>query len=436
MNIRGPIALFIVFSLFSCEKNPVLPEPEPVFEILVRNEFDALDAHFAVFISDPTTGTTKAFRWVPEHDTIRLQVPNSTSTAVFDCTVVKITTVNAPGTGIRDTLLALTTYTNLATLASINLRNTTFQRASSVRFSLTGMNTLDSIVVPDAYAITKPEASNNFTGEYWCYHTGQCWIRVLADGSPFWRFIRFNNINGETLEANTLNVNLLLPILAPPLQLNFPFVADWKYQVDGMVDTANLQFFPLSQPLRPPGTYVPFVDVADIFEPVNNDLFNPNRPYNGLRIQLQGTEAAVGGYTYRSDHFYSAMPSVLPIPNFDLAPTTLSDQRLFAVQCIGNFDLLAFSRTRSGYNIHQTIHWEVLTKPRVGILSYRLPDVPSPLAGVYPPLKNYAFNAGVLARAESYEKGLSYEEIIHQYLGAEDVLWQARAGYLGKERGL
>ncbi len=434
MNIRGSIAFFIIFSFFSCEKNQVSPEPAPVFELLVRNDFDALNARFAVFVSDPNTGATKAFRWVPENDAILLQVPNSTPADNFDCTVVKITTLDAPGTGVRDTFLSLSTYTNLGSRQSIHLQNSVFQRASSVQFSLTGMNTLDSIVVPDAYAITKPEASNNFTGDYWCYHTGQCWIRVLVDGNPFWRFVRFNNIGGETVEANTLDVNLMLPIFAPPLTLNFPFVADWKYQVDGIVDTAKLQFFPLSQPLRPPGTFVPFLDKVEIFEPVNNDLFNANRPYNGFRLQLRGTASDAGGYTYLSDHFYSSMPPTLPKPGFDLAPTSLSDKRLFAVQCLGDFDLLAFTRTRNGYGIHLNISWEVLTKPRNGILDYRLPDIPAPLADLYHPLSNYDFNDGVTARAESYEKVLSYEVIIQHYLNAADVLWQARAGYLGKER--
>ena len=319
---------------------------------MVDNSYNELNARFAIFVSDINTGETRAFRWIPGEDTIVLQVPNSQQSDRFDCTVVKITTLDAPGTGVRDTTIALTTYTNFGHGEQINLKSQVYQQATSLTFRLTGMNTLDSIVVPDAYAIVKPQASNNYTGEYLCYHSGQCWVRILVNGDPFWRFVRFDNLNGATIDASTLDANLFLSILAPPLQLNFPFATSWDYKVDGLVDTAKLQFFPLSAQLRVPGSFTPVSDAVDVFEPVNNDLFDPNRPYNGLRVRARGSEPSAGGYTYSSDHFYSVLPPTLPVPGFDLAPTILSDNRLIAVQCIGDFDLLAFARTRSAYEIH------------------------------------------------------------------------------------
>jgi hypothetical protein len=397
------LLLGILFlGLLACEKTTLPPAPAPVFELYLNNSFSELNARFGVFVSDQNTGAIRAFRWVPSEDSLVLQVPNSQPSDRFDCTVIKITTLDAPGTGVRDTFLNLTTYTDLGSNETINLRNLYFQQTSSLKFNLTGMNTLDSIVVPDAYAISKPQPANNYTGEYFCYHTGKCWIRILVDGDKFWRFVRFDGITGNAIEANTMDANLFLSIFAPPLRLNLPFTTNWDYKVDGIVDTSRLEFFPLSAQLRVPGSFTPIIDGVDVIEPVNNELFEPNRPYNGFRIQTRGTEAIVGGYTYISDRFYSQMPATLPLPDFDLQPTILSDNRLVAVQCIGDFDLLSFSRIRSAYGIHLHINWEVVTQPRSGIVSYRLPDVPVPLGDLYAPLKKYDFNAGVKARAESY----------------------------------
>ena len=370
---------------------------------------------------------------MPGEDSVLVQVPGSKTSDRFDCTVLKTTILVAPGSGVRDTLLSLTTYTNLGSGEQINLRSQVFQQTTTLKFKLTGMNTLDSITVPDAYVISRPTANNNYAGEYFSYNSGKCWMRILVNQDPFWRFVRFDDVSNGIVDANALNVNLFLSILSPPLKLNFPFVADWEYKVDGVVDTAHLKFFPLSGQLRVPGGALPVLDAVDIFEPVNNDVFDPNRPYDGLRVQTRGTESTVGGYTYISDHFYSAIPATLPVPAFDLQPTILSDKRLVAVQCLGDFDLLAFSRIRSIYGKHLNIAWEVVTKPRDGVVSYRLPDVPTPLGDLYLPLKVYDFNAGVRARAESYESNLNYEKIVREHLSASDVLWQARAGYLGRE---
>ncbi len=433
MNIRS-IGLLLAFSAFFACVKPIPGPTAPTFELYVNNEFNELNARFAVFVSDQGSGETRAFRWVPGEDTIHLEVPNSAASDRFDCTVFKITTLVAPGTGIRDTVLSLTTYTDLESGARINLRNQVYQQGTSLSFRLTGMNTLDSIVVADAYAISRPQPSNNYSGEYYCYHSGKAWVRILVNGDPFWRFVQFNNLSGPAVDASTLDANIFLPILAPPLKLNFPFVAAWDYKVDGLVDTTKLQFFPLSAPLLAPGGVIPIIGTVNVFEPVNNDLFSPNRPYKGLRVQTRGAEPVAGGYTYISDHFFSDMPSSLPAANFDLEPTVLADKRLIAVNCVGNFDLLAFSRNRSGYQVHLNINWEVIKKPKNGIVDYRLPDVPSALGSQYPHLKNYDFNAGVKARAESYDKNISFEQIVREKLNAGDVLWQARAGYVGKER--
>ncbi|MEZ4893185.1 MAG: hypothetical protein R3A50_01500 [Saprospiraceae bacterium] len=433
MNIKPIVLLLAICAAVSCKKDPFV-QPPSNYQVFVDNEFSELKGRFAIFVSDQSTGELLAFRWIPGEDSIILQVPNSSPSDKFDCTILKVTTLTAPGSGVRDTTLTLTTYTDLPGDQQINLRDQVYQQGTNMTFNLTGFNTLDSVVVPDAYAILRPESFNNYEGEYYCYHSGKCWIRVLVDGDPFWRFVRFDNVNGSSLEANTLNTDIFVSILAPPLKLNFPFASDWEYKVDGVVDSLNLEFFPLSGQLVAPGSYIPIIDRVDVFEPVNNDLFDPNRPYSSLRVQTRGTEPDAGGYTYISDHFYGSIPAALPIPNFDVEETLLADKRLIAVNCVGDFDLLAFSRNRGNPDTHLHINWEVITKPNPGLLSYRLPDVPVELGSLYPPLKAYDFSGGVKARADAYDSSISYETILKNHLAKDDVLWQAKAGYLGKEK--
>lgn len=429
MNIRFLLPLLAIIGLYACEKS-LPPAQDPLFTITVNNEFNELNGRFALFFSHPDNGETASFSWLPGETVTTVEVPDSKTTDRFDCTVVKITTLIAPGTGVRDTFIYLTTYTGLQTGSTINLRDQVYQQATDLKFQLVGMNTLDSIVVPDAYAIQRPMASNNYTGEYRCFHTGSIWLRVLVNDEKFWRFVRFDQVNSPIINANTLDINLLTLIFAPPIQVNFPFVAEWQYQVDGLIDTSKRTFFPLSRQFLPPGSFIPDIALAEIIEPVNNEQFEPNRPYEGFRMQVRGTEETLGGYTYLSDGLYTTLPADLPVPDFDLAPTILSDNRLIAVECSGNFDLLAFSRSRTG---SLNLNWEVLVKPQTGIVDYRLPDVPAPLGDLYKPLKNYDLGGVVRARAEAYNRQLSFEQIVQNHLSASDVLWQAKAGYLGRE---
>lgn len=423
-----------MLTLFSCVKTST-PGPGPTFQLFINNEYNLLQGRYAIFVSEPDGGKLRAFNWAPGEDTLQIQVPGSNPSDQFDCTVVQVSTLVAPGTGVRDTFLTLTTYTALNSGAKINLRNQVFQQASSLKFTLTGMSSLDSVVVPDSYAIQKPQASNQFSGEFYCYHTGKCWMRVLVNGEHFWKFVRFDNISGSVVDASDLNTNIFTTILAPPISLNFPFVAPWDFRIDGIVDTAQRQFFPLSQPILAPGSFIPNINHADIFEPVNNDQFDPNRPYQGFRLRARGDEPAVNGYTYIIDHLYDQVPSTLPVPDFDLQPTILADNRLIAVQCSGDFDLLSFSRSYAGPGHDGALYmtWEVLTRPAQGIVSYRLPDVPDELGSLYGPLKNYAFSGKVLARADAYDTYLTYDQIVRKLLNASDPLWQAKAGYLGRE---
>ncbi len=176
--------MLVMIGLFACEK-PLPPTSDPAFEITVNNEFNELNGRFALFFSDPENGETISFSWLPGETITTVEAPDSKTTDRFDCTLVKVSTLIAPGTGVRDTFVHLTTYTGLSSGATINLRDQVFQQATDLKFQLVGMNTLDSIVVPDAYAIQRPQASNNYHGEYRCFHTGSIWLRVLVNDEKF-----------------------------------------------------------------------------------------------------------------------------------------------------------------------------------------------------------------------------------------------------------
>lgn len=429
MNIlRSVLFAFVLFTAFSCDKAKDPTTPDPVFEVLVKNDFSEIQAKYGLFLSN-ADGETVAFRWLPSEDTAHIQVPGSTPGDRFDCTILKITSFEAPGSGLKDTTLNLTTYTSLASGQQINLRDLFFKKSSLLKFRLTGFTSFDSIVVPDGLAFSRPQLNNNYYGEYLVNNTGQFWMRVLVNGEPFWRFLTFNNA-GETVDASTIDVSQLLTNFSPPLNLAFPFVSNWHYQLDGVVDTSALKFFPLSDIIRAPGGAVPVYGSVKVFEPVNNDAFDPNRPYIDLfRLQTNGPLGTANGYNYLSDNFYTAVPNSLPEPAFDLEATTLANNRAVAVTCIGAFDLLAFSRARTGLI---NINWEVITKPANGIVLYILPNVPAELGALYPVLKNYDFNTQVRARAENYER-LNYDQIVRKRLENADPLWQAHGGYLGRE---
>lgn len=423
-----PLAAFIASVLLSCEKETNTATSEPAFNITLNNEISPLNGRFAVFLSDGS-GKVLVYREIPGGDTAQLELPGARPGDRFDCTVVKIATLEAPGSGVNDTSIYLTTYTNLSSGERINLRELYYQQVTDLHVTFTGVTSVDTIIVPDGLTFVRPQPSNNFTGQYRVLHTGKLWLRVRVNGESMWRFIFFNDVSDPTL-TTTIDANLLLPIFAVPNKLTLPFTAAWQYKVDGVTDTAALKFVALGDLLRAPGGPVPVFSEVDIFEPVSNDVFNPGpKPYDGFRVQVNGSDLSPGGYTYFSDFFYKDIPASLPVPTFDLLPTVLADNRLVATQCVGSFDALVFARTRTGT---PNITWEVYTAPSGGVVSYRLPDVPEALGVQFPTLKNYDFGGQVRARAESYEK-LDYKSAIRLKLLNADPIWQAKAGYLGRE---
>ncbi len=412
-------ALLLIFA--ACEKDPIVkPVADAPYSVNIKNEFNELQARYAVFLSDGE-GKVRAFRWLPGSDTVHLQAPGVAATDRLDCTVVKLITTEAPGSGVTDTSLVIRTYTQLANGENIRLRTPTYQQVTNLSITFTHLTSLDTIIVPDGLAFARPEPGNGFSGFYRVFHTGKIWLRIKVNGEPNWRYMLLDNVSGEGLAA-TADVTLLPTMLTAPKNLVMPFTAAWQYKIEGVVDTASQRFLALGDLLRTPGGAVPVFSDLDVYEP-------NAKPYNGYRIAVTGPGSTSSGYTYTSDAFYAALPGSLPLPSFDLEPTTASSQRFIAVKCVGTFDLLVLARSRTG---NPNINWEVLTRPANGIVTYQLPEVPNELGQRFGTLKRYDFSGGVRVRAEQYQR-LDYEEVIYQLLRSDDPLWQAKAGYLGRE---
>ncbi|MCB0544577.1 MAG: hypothetical protein KDC70_13720 [Saprospiraceae bacterium] len=431
MNTRLICAFVAALFIIGCKKDPAPPPitPETPFSVTVNNEYGPLQARLAIFLSGED-GETLVYRELPGHATTVVEAPNSGTDDRFDCTVAKIVAIDAPGSGVRDTIVTLTTYTSLQHGETINLRNIFPYLTTDLNVHFTNVTSVDTVIVPDGLTFEQPQASNNFNGRYRVQHTGKIWLRARVNGQQMWRFILFDKVSEPQLDA-TLDAAVMLPIFAAPKNIALPFTAAWEYKVDGIVDTSGFQFLALGDLLRAPGGAVPVFSDVDIYEPITNDVFDPGpKPYSGFRVRLSGADPNPGGYTYYSDDFYADIPATAPVPAFDLQPTTLSDNRLVATQCIGNFDALVFSRTRPGT---PNIGWEVYTAPASGVVAYRLPDVPDALGNEFPALKNYDFGGNVRARAEEYKKISAYETVLRHLLQNDDPLWRAKAGYLGRE---
>ncbi|MBK6930469.1 MAG: hypothetical protein IPH12_06215 [Saprospirales bacterium] len=423
LTIGHITAFFLVLFAVSCQKNEPPEPPETTnFSLYFQNDFNLVQARYAAFVSD-SNGLVRAFRWLPGSDTASLSVPDALPGERFDCTVVQIIARSSPGTGIADTAVRLTTYTHPAGGTRIRLRDPNFLQSTDVDLTLTGLNSLDSILVPEGLTFVQPQASNNFQGKYRVLHTGRLWLRLRINGEAGWRYAIFDQVSGPGISV-ALDASALPAIPAVSATITLPLLTTWEYQLDRIVDAGLFQFFPIGDPVRVPGGAIPVFDQLDVFEP-------PNLPFGGYRLQCAGYDGAAG-VGYICDRSFVALPNTLPEPAGDIARTTLADARQIAVRCTGAIDLLAFTRQRSGTT---QLAWEVLMAPlNDGIVLYRLPDVPAELADMFPALKNYAFDPGVRVRAECYDLLQGYSAVVAQRLSLDDPLWQMKAGYTARER--
>lgn len=81
---------------------------------------------------------------MPDSDTAHVSVVDAKDGDVFDCALVGITTLSISGTGIFDTTVVLTTYTNLSDGADIYLRSLDFVQTTDLHVTLTGFSRLDA----------------------------------------------------------------------------------------------------------------------------------------------------------------------------------------------------------------------------------------------------------------------------------------------------
>lgn len=420
--LSGILFLFIS----SCRKNET-PDPPvpPAFELTFNNTYPLPESEYAVFLSDED-GLIRAFRWLPGADTARVAVPDAKTGDVFDCTVVGINTLSIPGTGIFDTTVVLTTYTNLSDGTNIHLRSPDFVQTTDLYVAFTNFTSLDAVVVPDGLTFAQPQALNNYQGQYRILHSGRFWLRLRINGESEWRYASFDATNTPTVNV-TLDAANLPGINSPPASVNLPFFAPWSFRIDRVIDAGQQQFLAIGDNIPIPGGPVPIFDQLDVFEP-------PDPSTGTYRLRLSGTDVEPGSYTYHCDRLASPLPATIPAPAFDIQPTTVAGPRVVAVKCIGAFDLLSLTREQSGA---VNVLWEALVAPagNNGIVTYRLPDVPKDLSDRFPQLKSYDnFGSAVRVRAENYDLYNTFPAALAPRLLRDDPLWQMKAGYVGRER--
>jgi hypothetical protein len=424
------IVLLAIFSQCKKEDPIVTPTVPETFQLTLHNSFNELQAKYAVFLSDDE-GNLKAFRWIPSEDTAQINLLNVKKDQRFDVTVVKIVTLDAAGSGVRDTAISLTTYTQLASGENIYLQPNNYKILTDFRVQFTNINSFDSIIISDGLTFSRPQVANGFYGQYRISHTGRFWGRVKINGEEKWRYMRFDNINQSDVTA-TIDPTILPTIFSSPKKIHLPFVAPWKYTVDGIENLEEKKFFPLGDLNRAPGGAIAVYNELSVYEPIVNDIFNPEPlPYSSFRVKFSGDAAAPDGYVYESDRIYTVLPDAPETPTFDAIPSALSNNRYSNVLCSGNFDVLTITRSFAG---SPSITWDAQLAAGVGNLGYRLPDLPKELSDLFFPLKLYQFGNAVRAKAESYTGLEGYDAVVKKRLANNDPLWQAKAGYLAKGR--
>ncbi|MBL7802758.1 MAG: hypothetical protein JNL02_03410 [Saprospiraceae bacterium] len=420
--LAGLLLLGLFFT--ACKKDDPAPVPQtPDFTLFFNNEFNELQARYAVFLSD-ADGQMRAFRWLPGRDTASLSVPGSAQTDRFDCTIVKITNIDASGSGVVDTTISLTTYTQLSDGQSINLHDPEYRQSIDLLIQFTNINSLDSIIVPDGLTFARPQPANNFTGQYRILHTGKVWLRILINGESTWRYMFFDNVEGPNQTASIDATILPKMFNAPSKYIGLPFNGPWSYLIEGLVDTSANKFMPLGDLLRAPGGAVPVFEQLAVFEP-------EVRPYNGYRIRMSAPPGQAG-YGYASDGFYTSLPSFLSAPNIDISASVPANSRYAAASCQGDIDAVSFTRSFTGL---PGIRWEVLLPGSNGqIVTYRLPDLPDAIADLSFALKTYNFGNAVEARAEAYANLSGFSLILQKRLQNNDPLWQAKGRFVARIR--
>ncbi|MFN0014623.1 MAG: hypothetical protein ACKVU2_08750 [Saprospiraceae bacterium] len=367
-------------------------------------------------------GRVRLFQWLKGLNTTKLVVADAKEGEQFDLTIVGISLLSLPGTSVIDTFLSIKTYTDVADGAEIDFIPAGVGYVTNFQIKLTGISTLDSIVVPNSVTFALPQPDNGFQGEYQVRHDGQFWCRIKVNGEQNWRYLLLDNVTSGSLTI-TRDGTALPELPSSSAYIELPFFTNWNYGLDKAVNSSQNKFLPLGPPFSIPGGVVPLFDAVQVLEP-------PGLPNYGYRLWLRGTDPAPGGYGYECDLLFSTLPTSAPVLDFDIQPTTLADKRLVAVTSSGPVDVLSFTRFGSS-----NLTWEVFAAPaESGPTVYRLPDVPGELSDKFTALKTYDFGGNVLVKAERYEQFDNYAAAIQALMRPQDPLWRAKAGYLARQR--
>jgi hypothetical protein len=423
------LLIFLLFAFFvGCDKvdtPPVVDEPAD-FILRVENDFNELQAHFTVVLSDED-GNLITSRDIPGNDSARIVLPGVGENARYDCTVFRSTIITAPGSGVKDTTVTLQTYPRLASGHTLEFRNLNYKRVTDLRIQFSNITTVDSILVPEAVTIARPLAANNYSGHYQVYHTGRFWLRVRINGEAKWRFMRFDNINTDEVDAN-VDATLLPIIFDNPPKIQLPYTTAWKYNLEGIYNLDNKELFPLGDFLRAPGGITPIFNQITAYEPESSDVFNPNpSPFNSYRLLLNGSGSSPENFHLQLDRIFTEVPANIEVPAFNAQLLPISSDRYAAVTCSGDFDLMALRFSKG------VVTWEVYLPASNGaIVSYRLPDLPASVRAFTSTLQKYDFGKSILSRAESFENLNGYDAVVRRYLSNNDPLWRAKANYTAK----
>jgi hypothetical protein len=422
--------LFVVALLSACQPVDIPPiVQEDRYHIIINNPQNDPSIKWGAWLSNES-GQVLAFRWLEAADSTILFLRDHYE-GEFTCNLMKMT-VNQTAIG-PDTSIEFSTYERLGKGTQIYLNESTYLRYTDFQVRLLGVTSLDSIVVPDGFIFARPQASNNYQGLYRVRNSGSLWIRLKANGDPRWRYATFKHLQGSTLEA-TLDVSQLPTLSQQQAKtILLPYYANWKHDEQGVIRMDERHFLPIGDQQPTLGSPVTVRDRFTVYQPADET-------FDGYRLTLSGADINLSdGTIFYYDKFTPTMPNVVSLPEFDVEPTLVSDNRVVSFRTNGSTsDIDAITITRSNYNTQPRIQWKVVLspEPRGGsaTLVHKLPDLPQQISAIVTSQRAYNFGGLSKVRAEAYDKIEGYEALQKAIFEAKDPLWVPKAGYTAKEK--
>ncbi|MEZ4920876.1 MAG: hypothetical protein R2792_17375 [Saprospiraceae bacterium] len=420
--MRPIFALTALALLWSaCEKTlPPDPQANNEFAISVFNEYNPLEAQCAAFICD-ADGQTIHFKWLTPDDSTVLNLPGTLATDRFDCTVIKMTITHA--LGFADTTLKLTTYSQLRSGTEIHLRENYYQDLVDLNLTFSDLSSLDTLVVSDGLPFTVPEAANNYTGLYRVLQSGKIGLRAKINGENQWRYALVDNVNENAIQLD-LQGTTMPTIPDNPTRIQFPFLANWEYNIDAVTNLSKPEMLPLGGFLRAQGGFLANIQFVDIWD-------FPGVSPGQYRVYAKGERPNEPGTFFEMNRLYNTLPAQLTEPNFEIEKAGPVGNTQATVNSSGVYAVVHFIRNFDRSGLH--IEWEFVQQAVTGTIQNELPAVPEALGLQFPDLANYDFGNRVRVRGSFYNQSNAYDLAIAPRLLAIDPLWEAKAGLVSKE---